>query len=33
MVGNARAIAVFNKTGGALLIGAGLATAAVRAGN
>ncbi len=33
MIGNTRAIRAFNKTGGALLIGAGLATAAVRSGN
>jgi len=33
LVRNARAISVFNKTGGALLIGAGVATAAVKSGN
>jgi threonine/homoserine/homoserine lactone efflux protein len=30
LVGNARAITVFNKAGGALLIGAGLATATLK---
>jgi threonine/homoserine/homoserine lactone efflux protein len=33
MVRNARAISVFNKTGGTLLVGAGIATAAVRTGS
>ena len=33
LVRNARAISVFNKTGGALLIGVGVATAAVKSGN
>ena len=31
LVGNARAVGLFNKAGGTLLIGAGLATATVRA--
>jgi len=33
MVNNARALGIINKTGGALLVGAGIATAATRASN
>jgi threonine/homoserine/homoserine lactone efflux protein len=33
LVRNPRAIGIFNKTGGSLLIGAGIATAAMRSGN
>ncbi|SEK95626.1 Threonine/homoserine/homoserine lactone efflux protein [Bosea lupini] len=33
VVGNSRAIGLFNKAGGTLLIGAGIATVAVRSGN
>jgi threonine/homoserine/homoserine lactone efflux protein len=33
LVGNPRAIRIFNRTGGTLLVGAGIATVAVRSGN
>ena len=33
MVGNARTIRMFNRAGGTLLVGAGIATAAIRSGN
>jgi threonine/homoserine/homoserine lactone efflux protein len=33
MVGNARTIRVFNRAGGTLLVGAGIATVAIRSGN
>ena len=33
VVRNPRAIGIFNKTGGTLLVGAGIATAAMRSGN
>jgi threonine/homoserine/homoserine lactone efflux protein len=33
MVSNQRAIRIFNRTGGTLLVGAGIATAAIRGGN
>ncbi|MDW6024911.1 LysE family translocator [Mesorhizobium sp. BAC0120] len=33
MVGNARTIRMFNRAGGTLLVGAGVATAAIRSGN